>query len=70
MSLSFTWGFPKIRGIILGAPIIRSIVFWVLYWGPPIWGNYHLKHVELRGLFPYWGLVGNTGIYYIGNVCG
>ena len=36
------WGFPKIRGIFLGVPIIRTIVFWGLYWGPPILGNYHI----------------------------
>ena len=31
-----TWGFPKIRGTILGVPKIRTIVYWGLYWGPPI----------------------------------
>ena len=36
-----TWGFPKIRGTILGAIIIRTIVYWGLYWGPRILGNYH-----------------------------
>ena len=35
-------GVPKIRGTILGVPMIRTIVFWSLYWGPPIWGNYHI----------------------------
>ena len=30
------WDFPKIRGTILGVSIIRTIVFWGLYWGPPI----------------------------------
>ena len=30
------WGFPKIRGTFLGVPIKRIIVFWSLYWGPPI----------------------------------
>ena len=25
------WEFPKIRGIILGLPVIRIIVFWGLY---------------------------------------
>ena len=25
------WEFPKIRGTILGVPIIRTIVFWGLY---------------------------------------
>ena len=33
-------GFPKIRGTVLGVPIIRTIVFWGLYWGPFILGNY------------------------------
>ena len=28
--------FDKFRGTILGVPIIRTIVFWGLYWGPPI----------------------------------
>ena len=37
------WGFPKIRGTILGVPIIRTIVFWGLYWGPLILGNYHMS---------------------------
>ena len=30
------WGFPKIRGTILGVPIIRIIIYWGLYWGPSI----------------------------------
>ena len=36
------WGFPKIKGTFLGVPIIRTIVLWGLYWGPPILGNYHI----------------------------
>ena len=36
------WGFPKIRGTILGVPIIGTIVFWGLYWGPLILGNYQI----------------------------
>ena len=36
------WGFPKIRDTIFGVPLIRTIVFWGLYWGPPILGNYHI----------------------------
>ena len=35
-------GFPKIRGTFLGVPIIRTIVYWGLYWGPFILGNYHV----------------------------
>ena len=27
-------GLPKIRGIFLGVPIVRTIVFGGLYWGP------------------------------------
>ena len=34
-----TWRFPKSRGTFLGVPIIRTIVFWGLYWGPLILGN-------------------------------
>ena len=30
------WEFPKIKGTILGVPIIRTIVFWGLYWDPSI----------------------------------
>ena len=37
------WDFPKIRGTFLGVPIIRPIVFWDLYWGPFILGNYHMS---------------------------
>ena len=36
------WGFPKTRGTILGVPIIRTIVYWGLYWGPLILGNCHI----------------------------
>ena len=36
------WGFPKIRGALLEVPIIRTIVFWGLYWGSLILGNYHV----------------------------
>ena len=27
-------------GTLLGVPIIRTIVFWGLYWGPLVLGNY------------------------------
>ena len=40
------WEFPKIRGTLLGVPIIRTkvtIVFWGLSWGPLILGNYHVN---------------------------
>ena len=37
-----TWGFPKIRGTLLGVPVIRIIIFGGLYWGPLILGNYHI----------------------------
>ena len=40
------WEFPKIRGVLLGFPIIRIIVFWGLCWGPPILGNSHMIHVH------------------------
>ena len=36
------WGFPKLGVPFLGVPIIRTIVFWGLYWGPLILGNYQV----------------------------
>ena len=30
---------PKIMGFFLGVHIIRTIVYWGLYWGPPILGK-------------------------------
>ena len=33
---------PKLGGTIIGVHIIRTIVFWGLYWGPLILGNYHM----------------------------
>ena len=36
------WRFPKIRGTILGVPIIRTIVYWGLYWGALVLGSYHI----------------------------
>ena len=50
------WGFPKIRGTILGVPIIRTKLFLGLYWGPLILGNYHLEVEGLRRKFPVSGL--------------
>ena len=52
------WGFPKIRGTILGVPIIRIIVFWGLYWGSPILGNYHLEVGRSGRLSDSWSCAG------------
>ena len=41
------WRFPKIRGTFLGVPMIRTIVYWGLYWGPLILGNYHIGQGSL-----------------------
>ena len=60
-ALKSTWGFPKFRGTILGVPIIRTIVYWGLYWGTLILGNYHLarlKHVEDTAALALHALVG------------
>ena len=32
-------GFPKTMGAILGVTVIRTIVFWGLYWGSPYSGK-------------------------------
>ena len=41
-------GFPKIWATILGVPIIRTIVYWGLSWGPPILGNYQIRGLGFR----------------------
>ena len=35
--------FSRIGYLFGGVPIIRTIVFWGLYWGPPSLGNYHVQ---------------------------
>ena len=39
-------GFPKLGVPLLGVPIVRTIIFWGLYWGPLILGNYHLNLMD------------------------
>ena len=41
--LGAIWVFPKINGTSLGVPIIRTIVYWGLYWATLIWGSYHMS---------------------------
>ena len=50
------WGFPKIRGTLLGVPIIRTIIFRGLYWGPAILGNYQIFRTYLMDVGPCQGI--------------
>ena len=36
-------GVSQNYGTNLGVPIVRTVVFWCLYWGPLILGNYLLE---------------------------
>ena len=45
---NWVFWFPKIVGTSLGLFIIRTIVFWGLYWGSPILGNYYLLDFQLH----------------------
>ena len=45
------WGCLKLWVPFLGCPCDRTIVFWVIYWGPPISGNYHI--MVLASLYNY-----------------
>ena len=40
-------GFPRMRGTILGVPIIRIMAFLGLSWGPRSYGNCHRSGVRL-----------------------
>ena len=48
------WGFPKLGGegrgggYHIGVPIIRTIIYLGLFWGPHILGNYHITFCYLR----------------------
>ena len=49
------WEFPKMRGTLFGVPIVRILLFRVLYWGPlfsetPIW-------VVVKIMIPFWVLI-------------
>ena len=35
-------GVSQNYGYLFGGPIIRIIVYWGLYWGPPILGSYQI----------------------------
>ena len=48
-----TWEFPKIRGTILGVPIIRTIVFGGPMLGSPYFGR--LLHILERDRVPRLG---------------
>ena len=37
---------PEARGTFLKAPILRTIVFGALYWGPPLLENYQISNVS------------------------
>ena len=47
------WEFPKIRGTILGVPIIRALVFCGLYWVLFILGNYHMFSCSIFAQTPF-----------------
>ena len=34
--------FPKVRGAFLRVPIVRTIIFRGLHWGPHVRGNHHV----------------------------
>ena len=50
-------GFPQIRGTYLGVLIVRTIVFWGLYWVPLSRETTICLHATDTG----WFLVGNKG---------
>ena len=54
---------PKFRGTFLGVPIIRTIVYWGLYWDTLILGNYYIN--ALWG-FKVSGFLGDRGFGGLG----
>ena len=38
------------EGYDFGVPMTRTVVFWGLYWGPLILGNYHMYILYIWGV--------------------
>ena len=38
-------GVSQNYGYHFGVPAVRTVVFWGLYWDPPILGNYHIMRI-------------------------
>ena len=55
------------RGTILGIPIVRTIIFWGLYWGSPYFGKVPCK----GGVSSNWrqGLRGNARAWILEEIC-
>ena len=45
--LGYLGGFPKLCVPFWGVPRMRILIYWALYLGPFILGNYHLRVVAL-----------------------
>ena len=60
------WRFPKIGGTHLGVTIMRTIVFWGLYWVLLILGNYHIVGPWVRDSINLCRDL-RTGTQYVGN---
>ena len=57
------WGFPEIRGTLLGVPIIRTTVFWVFILGAPYLGKLPNLGREISKIQPrnmLWSLLANV----------
>ena len=63
-------GFPKLGVPFLGIHIIRTIVFWGLYWGLPILGIYHLVTTSVAQDSSTRTLDGDSGIVCHGDTLG
>ena len=46
-------GVSQNGGTLLGVPIIRTIVYWGLYWSPLILGNYHVGKLPRIPVFVF-----------------
>ena len=59
-------GVLKIRGTLLGDPIIRTKVFGGLYWGPSILGNYHISIYIINACYDFFERLTRT-LYLVKN---
>ena len=49
----------------MGVPIIRTIIFWGLYWGTPILGNYQMTAIFFGVSYDDCNYAGYKGIMLV-----
>ena len=65
-------GFQSIKGAFLKVPVMRIIVFWALYWGPPVttsryrsWDAFNYPYPQVLQYHPFWNKMPQGYMYNV-----